>query len=103
MLLLSPFAPHIAEELWSVLGNKDTLAYEPWPAFDEALTIESSVEVPVQIMGKIKSRLNVPRGTSKDDLEKMALADEKIAQLLDGKKIMKTIVVLDRLVNFVAK
>ena len=103
VLLLSPFAPHIAEELWSVLGNKDTLAYEPWPEFDDALTIESSVEVPVQIMGKIKSRLNVPRGTSKDDLEKMALADEKIAQLLDGKKIMKTIVVPDRLVNFVAK
>ena len=103
LLLLSPFAPHIAEELWSLLGNKDTLAYEPWPEFDEALTIESTVEVPVQIMGKIKTRLNVPRGTAKDDLEKMALADEKVAELLTGKKIMKTIVVPDRLVNFVAK
>jgi leucyl-tRNA synthetase len=103
VLLLSPFAPHIAEELWRVLGHDETLAYEPWPEFDEALTIESSVEIPVQIMGKIKSRLKVPRGTSKDDLEKLALADEKIAELLAGKKIIKTIVVPDRLVNFVAK
>ena len=103
VLLLSPFAPHIAEELWSVLGHDESLAYEPWPEHDEALTIESTVEVPVQIMGKIKSRINVPRGTSKDDLEQLALADEKVAELLDGKKIIKTIVVPDRLVNFVAK
>ena len=103
VLLLSPFAPHISEELWSVLGHDETLAYESWPEFDESLTVESTVEVPVQIMGKIKSRINVPRGTSKDDLEKMALADEKVAAMLEGKKIMKTIVVPDRLVNFVAK
>jgi len=103
ILLLSPFAPHIAEELWSVLGHDKTLAYEAWPEFDESLTIESSVEIPVQLMGKIKSRINVPRGTSKEDLEKLALADEKIVELLAGKKIMKTIVVPDRLVNFVAK
>lgn len=103
VLLLSPFAPHIAEELWSVLGNEDTLAYEPWPEFDEALTVESTVEIPVQILGKIKARLKVPRGTSKDDLEQLALADEKVAELLDGKQIIKTIVVPDRLVNFVAK
>ncbi len=103
LLLLSPFAPHIAEELWSVLGHEKTLAYEAWPEFDESLIIESTVEVPVQIMGKIKSRLNVPRGTSKDELENLALADEKIARLLDGKKIIKTVIVPDRLVNFVAK
>ncbi len=103
LLLLSPFAPHIAEELWSVLGNENTLAYEPWPEFDEALTIESSVEIPVQIMGKIKTRLKVPRGTSKDELEKLALADEKVAELLADKQIIKTVVVPDRLVNFVAR
>ena len=103
VLLLSPFAPHIAEELWSVLGHEDTLAYQSWPQYEESLTIESTVEVPVQIMGKIKSRINVARGTSKDELEKLALADEAIATLLADKKIIKTIVVPDRLVNFVAK
>ena len=103
VLLLSPFAPHIAEELWAALGHENTLAYEQWPQYDEALTVESSVEIPVQVMGKLKSRINVPRGTSKDDLEKLALADPTIAGLLEGKQIVKTIVLPDRLVNFVAK
>ena len=103
LLLLAPFAPHIAEELWLALGHEASLSYEAWPQFDEALTIESTIEIPVQVMGKVKSRINVARGTAKDELEKLALADEKIAELLAGKKIIKTIVVLDRLVNFVAK
>lgn len=103
VLLLSPFAPHIAEELWSVLGHENTLAYESWPQFEESLTIDSTVEIPVQIMGKIKARIQVPRGTSKDELEQLALADETIAELVAGKTIVKTIVVPDRLVNFVAK
>lgn len=103
VLLLSPFAPHIAEELWAVLGHDETLAYETWPQYQESLTIESTVEIPVQIMGKIKARIEVARGTSKDDLERLALADETIADLVAGKTIVKTIVVPDRLVNFVAK
>jgi leucyl-tRNA synthetase len=103
VLLLSPFAPHIAEELWRLLGHKESLAYAPWPQFDEALTVESTIEIPIQVLGKIKSRINVAPGTAKDELEKLALADEKIAELLDGKTIVKTIVVPDRLVNFVAK
>ena len=103
VLLLSPFAPHITEELWRLLGHEKSLAYEPWPQFDEALTVESTIEIPVQVLGKIKSRINVAPGTSKDELEKLALADEKIAELLAGKTIVKTIVVPDRLVNFVAK
>ena len=103
VLLLSPFAPHITEELWRLLGHTESLAYAPWPQFDEALTVESTIEIPIQILGKIKSRIKVAPGTAKDDLEKLALADEKIAELLAGKKIVKTIVVPDRLVNFVAK
>lgn len=103
VLLLSPFAPHIAEELWQALGHRTTLAYEPWPQFDPSLTVESTIEIPVQIMGKVRSRIMVARGTSKDDLEKLALADERMVELLAGKSIMKTIVVPDRLVNFVAK
>ena len=102
VLLLSPFAPHIAEELWKTLGHDKSLAHEPWPQFDEALTVDASVEVPVQIMGKIKAKIMVPTGTSKDDLLALAKADPKIAGLLEGKTIRKEIAVPDRLVNIVA-
>jgi len=102
VLLLSPFAPHIAEEIWKTLGHEKSLAYESWPVFDESLTVDASVEVPVQIMGKIKSKIMVPTGTSKDDLLALAKADPKIAGLLEGKTIRKEIAVPDRLVNIVA-
>ena len=102
VLLLSPFAPHIAEELWKTLGHDKSLAHESWPQFDEALTVDASVEVPVQIMGKIKAKIMVPTGTSKDDLLALAKADPKIAGLLEGKTIRKEIAVPDRLVNIVA-
>ena len=84
------------------MGHPETLAYETWPAFDESLTIDSMVEIPVQIMGKIKSKIMVPRGMSKEDLEAAARSDERIVQLLNGKQVRKVIVVPDRLVNFVA-
>ena len=103
VLLLAPFAPHLCEELWKLLGHDDTLTYEKWPAFDEALTVDSTVEIPIQIMGKIKSKIMVPRGTSKDDLLALAKADSKIAELIAGKQIIKEISVVDRLVNIVAK
>ncbi len=103
VLLLSPLAPHIAEELWQLLGHEQTLAYEPWPEYDEALTIDSMVEIPVQINGKNRSKIIVARGTPKDELERLALADEKIAGLLAGSPVQKVIAVPDRLVNIVAK
>jgi len=68
VLLLSPLAPHLAEELWRLLGHEQSLAYEAWPRYDEALTVDSSVEIPLQVMGKIKAKIMVPRGTGKDDL-----------------------------------
>lgn len=102
-LLLAPLAPHLSEELWRILGNENTLAYEPWPQFEEALTVDASVEIPIQIMGKIRSKIVVPRGTPKDELLALAKADAKIAELIDGKKIIKEIAVPDRLVNIVAK
>ena len=102
VLLLSPFAPHITEELWKLLGHNESLAYEPWPQFDESLTVDAANEVPIQIKGKIKSKIMVPSGTSKDDLEKLALADEKIVEALDGLTVRKVIVVPDKLVNIVA-
>ena len=102
-LLLSPLAPHLGEELWRLLGNENTLAYEPWPQYDEALTVDASVEIPVQVMGKLRAKIVVPRGTGKDDLLALAKAEPKIAELLEGKQIIKEIAVVDRMVNFVAK
>lgn len=103
VLLLSPLAPHIAEELWELLGHKETLAYEPWPAFDEAKIRESSIEIPVQILGKVRGRIVVPADADEATIEAAARADEKIAPLLVGKTIVKTIIAQKRLVNFVVK
>jgi leucyl-tRNA synthetase len=101
VLLLAPFAPHIAEELWLALGHRETLAYEPWPTFDERLTRALEVEIPVQINGKVRTRLTVAAETSRDDLEKAALADARVQTLIDGKKVVKVIVVPGKLVNIV--
>jgi leucyl-tRNA synthetase len=101
VLLLAPFAPHIAEELWLALGHKETLAYEPWPTFDERLTRAEEVEIPVQINGKLRTRLTVAAETSREDLERAALADPRVQTLIDGKKIAKVIVVPGKLVNIV--
>lgn len=103
VLLLSPYAPHLAEELWQILGHKDTLAYIAWPEYDEALTQDATIEIPVQIRGKVRSRIQVPAGISKSDLEQAAKDDKKVAELLVGKELLKTIVVPGRLVNFVTK
>jgi leucyl-tRNA synthetase len=101
VLLLAPFAPHIAEELWLALGHRETLAYEPWPTFDERLTRAAEVEIPVQINGKLRTRLTVAAETSREDLEKAALADPRVQTLIEGKKIVKVIVVPGKLVNIV--
>ncbi len=100
-LLLAPFAPHVAEELWETLGRKQTLAYEPWPAFDAALLLDETVEVPVQVNGKLRGRIVVPTKADARELEALARSSEKIASLLEGKTIKKTIVVPGKLVNFV--
>lgn len=103
VLLISPYAPHLAEELWSAFGHEESLAYQPWPRYDESLTRESVIEIPVQIKGKIKARINVERGTNKDQLEQLAREDENIIEALAGKEIIKVIAVPDRMVNFVVK
>jgi leucyl-tRNA synthetase len=101
VLLLSPFAPHISEELWRLLGHPSSLAYEPWPQYDDALTVDANVEIPIQVNGKNRSKMVVPRGTSNEDLESAARADERIRELINGKTLRKTVVVPDRLINFV--
>jgi len=102
VLLLSPLAPHICEELWQILGHDESLAHHPWPEFEQALTIDQTIEIPVQILGKVRGRISVARGTSDADLQALALAEPRIAELLDGKSVRKVIVVPDRLVNIVA-
>ncbi len=101
--VLSPFAPHLAEELWHKLGHSTSIAYEPWPVFDPAKLQETTVEVVLQINGKIRSRLSVPKDTSEKELEALALADENIHRHLDGKEILKKIIVRNKLVNLVVK
>jgi leucyl-tRNA synthetase len=103
VFLLAPMAPHIAEELWSVLGHRETLAYEAWPVFDDKLTRDETIEIPVQILGKVRGKLTVAADISKDDLLNAAKSDEKISPWLEGKQIVKEIVVPGRLVNFVVK
>jgi leucyl-tRNA synthetase len=100
-LLLSPFAPHLAEELWRALGHSKTLAYEPWPTFDPALLKQDEIEVPIQVNGKLRSKVTVPADIDSAALEKAALADEKIRALIEGKTIRKVIVVPKKLVNIV--
>jgi leucyl-tRNA synthetase len=103
VLLLAPYAPHLAEELWSALGGTTTLAYEPWPVHDEALTRDSVVEIPVQILGKVRGKITVDANLDQAGIELAAREDARIAELLDGKKIIKVIVVPGRMVNFVVK
>ena len=103
VLLLSPFAPHMAEELWQLLGHEKTLAYEPWPAFDAAAIKEAAIEVPVQVNGKLRGRVMVVADADAAATEAAARADERVAELLAGKAIVKVIAVPGRLVNFVVK
>jgi leucyl-tRNA synthetase len=100
VLLLAPFAPHLAEELWAALGHPATLAYEPWPTFDATLTKAAAIEVPVQVNGKVKAKITVPADTDKAGLERAALADERVQALIAG-KTFKVIVVPGKLVNVV--
>jgi leucyl-tRNA synthetase len=101
VLLLAPYAPHVAEELWSALGHPNSLAYEPWPAYDPELVREDEIEVPVQVNGKLKAVLKVPAGADAKALEAAALADAKVKDALAGKAVKKAIVVPRKMVNLV--
>jgi leucyl-tRNA synthetase len=108
LVLLQPFAPHLAEELWAKLhGPRSTpqapaLAYAPWPPFDPALLVEDTLEIPVQVNGKLRDVIKVPANISQADLEAAALASEKVKPFLEGKTIKKVIVLPKKLVNIVA-
>jgi leucyl-tRNA synthetase len=99
--MLSPLCPHLADEMWERLGRREVLAFHPFPVADPAMLASDTVEVPVQVNGKVRSRITVPVGTTKDELAQLAMADEKVAAHLDGRAPRNTVVVPDRLVNFV--
>ncbi|MBI9019275.1 MAG: leucine--tRNA ligase [Phycisphaerae bacterium] len=102
VLMLAPLAPHIAEELWAILGHDDTLSYVPWPKYDEALTVDPEIEIVVQINGKVRDKFMMDAGSDDKIIEETAMATEKIKTQLEGKTIRKVIVIKNRLVNIVA-
>jgi leucyl-tRNA synthetase len=102
-LLMAPIAPYVAHELWEMLGEKSNLLRVPWPKFDAALAKEEEIEIPVQINGKLRSKIVVPVDTPKEQLERLALADEKIKAMIAGKQIVRVVVVPGKLVNIVVR
>jgi len=103
VLLLAPFAPHIAEELWNILGKTDSLAYAAWPAYDEAKLVESEIEIPVQVNGKVRAKLRIPPDATKEAIQALAEADPQVQTHLAGKPVVKIVVVPGKMVNFVVK
>jgi len=101
VLLLAPFAPYLARELWEVLGEKEALLRQKWPEFDPQLAAEEEIEIPVQINGKLRSRIVVPATASDDTVRQAALAEPRIMASIDGKKIVRVVVVPKKLVNIV--
>ncbi len=101
--MLSPIAPHIGEELWSILGHEGTITYEPWPTYDESKLVDDEVEIVVQVNGKVRSKVKVAKDASKEQLEEIAKEDEKVKELVEGKEIVKVITIPGKLVNIVVK
>ena len=102
-LMLEPFAPYLAEELWEEQGREGPVFSHAWPRYDPELAREEEAEVVIQVNGKLRGRVNVAFGTPRESLEKLALSDTKVQPLLNGKQVVKVIVVPDKLVNIVVK
>ncbi|MEL6347798.1 MAG: leucine--tRNA ligase, partial [Myxococcota bacterium] len=103
VLILSPFAPHLAEELWARMGHEQTLSYVPWPTWDPDALIQEKITIAIQVMGKVRGRIEIAHDASKEDILIAAKAEPNVVRHLDGKTIIKEIVVPGRLVNFVAR
>jgi leucyl-tRNA synthetase len=103
VLCLAPFAPHLGEELWAFLGHEGTLAYEKWPEFDASALVEDEIEIPVQVLGKLRGRVRVSANATAAEMEEAAKADADVAKFLEGKTIVKVIAVPKRMVNFVVR
>ena len=101
--LLSPFAPHVAEELWEMLGGEDFVCRQPWPAYDESKTVADTVQMAVQVNGKVRANIIVPADADNEAVTAAAQADPKVRKFTDGMALVKTIVVPGRLVNLIVK
>jgi leucyl-tRNA synthetase len=102
-LMLAPFAPYMVQEIWEELGHEGPVFRHPWPAFDSELAKDREAEVVVQVNGKLRSRIYTEFGLPNDVVERLALADEKVKPFLEGKQVVKVIIVPDKLVNLVVK
>ncbi|MEO8522312.1 MAG: class I tRNA ligase family protein, partial [Acidobacteriota bacterium] len=99
--MISPFTPHMAEELWEMLGHADGIVSAGWPEFSEAVAKADEVVIPVQINGKVRARLTVAAGTAEDQLRELAIADSQVAKHLEGKTVKKVVIAGGRLVSIV--
>ena len=103
MRLLCPFAPHLCEEIWQVLGHDTLCAVAKWPEWDDEKTVDATVEIAVQVSGKLKFTKEIPMNTSKEDAIALVKADERITPFIEGKTIVKEISVPNKIVNIVVK
>jgi leucyl-tRNA synthetase len=103
VLIGSPLAPHIAEEIWQHLGHEASLAQEPWPSYDPALLVEETIEMAVQVNGKVRARIQVPADADEAHVIETALAEPRVAAAIEGKDLVKQIVVPGRMVNLVVR
>jgi leucyl-tRNA synthetase len=103
VLVLALFTPHIADELWKALGHQGSTLQVRWPAFDPALAAEEEVEIPVQVNGRLRARIRASASAGEDDLRALALAEHKIQEHLNGRQVVKVVVVPGKLVNLVVK
>ena len=103
VLILSPFTPHICEEMWQHLGHNESISTKLWPVYDENALVRDTIEIVVQINGKVKEKLNVANNLNKEELEKTALEEDKVKQLIEGKNVVKIIAVPNKLLNIVVK
>jgi leucyl-tRNA synthetase len=102
VLMLAPLAPHIAEEVWAKLGNDESVTWHPFPVAQEEFLIQKTVEIPVQVQGKVRGKIVVEAGTPDARVESLALAEENVARHLEGKTVRKIVIIPDRMVNIVA-
>ena len=103
VLLLAPMAPYLAHELWEMIGEHGNLLKAPWPKYDAALAAEDEIEIPVQINGKLRSKVVVPAAATEDQVKQSALADEKVKAAIAGKQVVKNVYVPKKLLNIVVR
>ncbi len=103
VLILSPFTPHLCEEIWQKLGHSKTLAFVDWPAYDESLTIDNTFELVLAVNGKKRSSIEVAKDISKEEAIQLAMNDENVKRNIEGKELIKKIYISGKLVNVVVK